>query len=91
MARGANQLYAGTSDRGTLALLGCDQHMTRIYLNNGQLMCGSLVCSDAILQDVAWHMHHADIFGSVGDDKQLILWDTRKPAKEGKNTMLMSM
>jgi hypothetical protein len=33
-------------------------------------------------------MHHADIFGSVGDDKQLILWDTRKPAKEGKDAMV---
>ena len=28
-------------------------------------------------------MHHADIFGSVGDDKQLVLWDARKPPKDG--------
>jgi hypothetical protein len=35
------------------------------------------------VQDVAWHMHHKDIFGSVGDDRQLILWDTRRPPREG--------
>lgn len=34
-------------------------------------------------QDVAWHCHHADIFGSVGDDKQLILWDVRRPPSQG--------
>lgn len=34
-------------------------------------------------QDVAWHCHHAGIFGSVGDDKQLILWDVRRPSTEG--------
>lgn len=36
-----------------------------------------------VVEDVAWHCHHADIFGSVGDDKQLILWDTRKPPQSG--------
>ena len=29
-------------------------------------------------QDVAWHCKHEHLFGSVGDDKQLIIWDTRK-------------
>lgn len=28
--------------------------------------------------DVAWHPHHRDTFGSVGDDKLLCLWDARK-------------
>lgn len=37
-----------------------------------------------VLQDVAWHCHHADIFGSVGDDKQLILWDVRRPPDQGE-------
>ena len=32
-------------------------------------------------QDVAWHNHHSHIFGSVGDDKQLIIWDTRQRCK----------
>jgi histone-binding protein RBBP4 len=37
-----------------------------------------------VIEDVAWHQHHCDIFGSVGDDKQLILWDTRKPPRDGE-------
>ena len=36
-----------------------------------------------VIEDVAWHMQHAYIFGSVGDDRQLVLWDTRKPPKDG--------
>ena len=35
-----------------------------------------------VVEDVAWHSTHQHMFGSVGDDKQLLLWDTRKPAKE---------
>ena len=35
-----------------------------------------------VVEDVAWHSTHEHMFGSVGDDKQLLLWDTRKPAKE---------
>jgi histone-binding protein RBBP4 len=26
-----------------------------------------------VVEDVAWHHKHRDIFGSVGDDKKLIL------------------
>jgi histone-binding protein RBBP4 len=33
-----------------------------------------------VVEDVAWHPRHESIFGSVGDDKKLILWDLRKPA-----------
>lgn len=36
-----------------------------------------------VVEDVAWHCHHQDIFGSVGDDKQLILWDMRRPPSQG--------
>ncbi len=39
-----------------------------------------------LVQDVAWHCHHKDIFGSVGDDKHLILWDTRRPPNQGIHT-----
>lgn len=30
-----------------------------------------------IIEDVSWHMFHNKIFGSVGDDKKLLLWDMR--------------
>jgi len=32
-----------------------------------------------VVEDVAWHGSHPHIFGSVGDDKMLMLWDTRRP------------
>jgi WD40 repeat protein len=32
-----------------------------------------------VVEDVAWHPRHGDLFGSVGDDKKLIIWDLRKP------------
>ncbi|DBA97075.1 TPA: Chromatin assembly complex, subunit 3 [Trebouxia sp. C0004] len=31
-----------------------------------------------VVEDVAWHTKHEHMFGSVGDDKQLIIWDTRQ-------------
>lgn len=35
-----------------------------------------------VVEDVAWHSKHEHMFGSVGDDKQLLLWDTRKPSSD---------
>lgn len=36
----------------------------------------------ASLQDVAWHNSHEYMFGSVGDDKKLVIWDTRAPSDD---------
>lgn len=30
-----------------------------------------------VVEDVAWHRQHQNLFGSVGDDKSLVIWDTR--------------
>jgi len=30
-----------------------------------------------VVEDVAWHLHHECYFGSVGDDKHMMIWDTR--------------
>lgn len=30
-----------------------------------------------VIEDVQWHKQHPNIFGSVGDDKKMMLWDTR--------------
>lgn len=30
-----------------------------------------------VVEDVAWHVQHENLFGSVGDDRQLLIWDTR--------------
>ncbi|KAK0422688.1 hypothetical protein QR680_007721 [Steinernema hermaphroditum] len=32
---------------------------------------------EAIVEDVAWHMLHNAVFGSVGDDRKLMIWDER--------------
>lgn len=36
-----------------------------------------------VVEDVAWHSLHPHLFGSVGDDRHLILWDIRRPVSEG--------
>jgi histone-binding protein RBBP4 len=35
-----------------------------------------------VVEDVAWHPQDPNVFGSVGDDKKLILWDIRKSAAD---------
>jgi len=32
-----------------------------------------------VVEDVAFHLHHAHLFGSVGDDFKLMIWDVRDP------------
>lgn len=32
------------------------------------------------VRDVAWHPKHKDLFGSVGNDKRLHVWDLRVPS-----------
>jgi len=34
----------------------------------------------SVVEDVSWHSKHQYLFGSVGDDKMLMIWDTRKAA-----------
>jgi len=36
----------------------------------------------SVVEDVSWHSKHQHLFGSVGDDKMLMIWDTRKPSSE---------
>merc|ERR1711879_1145038 len=31
-----------------------------------------------VVEDVCWHSQKPYLFGSVGDDKQMLMWDTRK-------------
>ena len=32
---------------------------------------------EAVVEDVCWHALHDSIFGSVGDDLKIMIWDTR--------------
>jgi WD40 repeat protein len=36
-----------------------------------------------VVEDVAWHGIHPDIFASVGDDKKLMIWDLREKLPRG--------
>ena len=42
----------------------------------------------AVVEDVAWHLLHESLFGSVADDQKLMIWDTRSSThnKVGKQT-----
>lgn len=35
---------------------------------------------ESVVEDVAWHQHNPNLFGSVGDDAHVMLWDPRKDA-----------
>lgn len=36
----------------------------------------------AVVEDVAFHLHQQHIFGSVGDDGKLMIWDTREARRD---------
>jgi len=36
----------------------------------------------AVVEDVAYHLHHAHLFGSVGDDAKLMIWDMRDSRRD---------
>lgn len=33
---------------------------------------------NSIVEDVSWNYYHENVFGSVGDDKQIMIWDYRQ-------------
>ncbi|KAK4438262.1 WD-40 repeat-containing protein MSI1 [Sesamum alatum] len=35
---------------------------------------------EGVVEDVAWHLRHEHLFGSVGDDQYLHIWDLRTPS-----------
>ncbi|KAK9741632.1 hypothetical protein RND81_03G118400 [Saponaria officinalis] len=35
---------------------------------------------EVVVEDVAWHLRHEYLFGSVGDDSYLLMWDLRTPS-----------
>ena len=39
-----------------------------------------LQAHDGVVEDVAWHLRHEYLFGSVGDDHHLLIWDLRSPS-----------
>lgn len=43
--------------------------------------------AQGVVEDVAWHSRHDYLFGSVGDDKHLLIWDTRSAGTSAKYTV----
>ncbi|CAL5431299.1 unnamed protein product [Camellia sinensis] len=35
---------------------------------------------EGVVEDVAWHLRHEYLFGSIGDDQYLHIWDLRTPS-----------
>jgi WD40 repeat protein len=61
---GASTSSAGAADKGSAA--GASVQPLRKFAGHTD-----------VVEDVAWHRHHPDIFASCGDDRQLMLWDLR--------------
>ena len=40
----------------------------------------------SVVEDVSWNNHHENFFVSVGDDGQIILWDSRNAKQPSKKT-----
>lgn len=54
------------------------QHVPFSSCCNGSLCsCEFMQGHVGVVEDVAWHVQHEYLFGSVGDDRQLLIWDTR--------------
>ncbi|KAI7989219.1 WD-40 repeat-containing protein MSI1 [Camellia lanceoleosa] len=48
--------------------------------NGNQLSFQVLNVHKGVVEDVAWHLRHEYLFGSVGDDQYLHIWDLRTPS-----------
>lgn len=49
--------------------------------NLNGLFYSCLQAHEAAVEDVDWHFENENLFGSVGDDHRLMLWDTRSSKK----------
>lgn len=72
------------SDDHTICLWNVNGNATNKCLDALTIFSGH----SAVVEDVAWHLLHDSIFGSVGDDKKLMLWDTRS-ANANKPTQII--
>jgi histone-binding protein RBBP4 len=72
------------SDDHTICLWNINANPTARNLDAMMVFTGHT----AVVEDVAWHLLHDSMFGSVGDDKKLMLWDTRSSTPNKPSQMI---
>ncbi|KAI2806654.1 hypothetical protein RDWZM_006454 [Blomia tropicalis] len=78
--REANLLLSGSED-GQLCIWDIDTSGKKYYCTLDPIGNYHLPCEQQpnfIVTDCQWHYFHKNLFGSVGTDRYLRLWDTRK-------------
>ena len=70
------QLLSASNDR-TVCLWDVEANKQNVTLQPKNIFTSH---EDAV-GDVSWHRHHDSLFGSVGDDKKLYVWDIREDSK----------
>jgi histone-binding protein RBBP4 len=72
----SNGHLLSASDDHTICLWDVNANCTeKNYVDPKSVFTGHT----AVVEDVAWHLLHETIFGSVADDTKLMIWDTRNP------------
>lgn len=41
-----------------------------------------------VVEDVAWHIKNENMFGSVGDDHKLMIWDMRSSSDKPQQSII---
>ncbi|KAI9152510.1 Histone acetyltransferase type B subunit 2 [Blastocladiella emersonii ATCC 22665] len=74
----AGQLLSGAEDT-----LICHWDVQQVTKDQGALDPFRVYRGHAtVVSDVAWHKRHENIFASVGDDRRLLVWDTRSESAD---------
>lgn len=76
----AKTIFTGHTAVVEVFIIRLKLFLLHVDSNMGVLcFCKNIILSFcfAMFQDVAWHLLHESLFGSVADDQKLMIWDTR--------------
>jgi len=74
----AGQLLSGSEDQ----MICLWEDISHAKKKDRQLDAVRFSSHTAVVEDVAWSAKFDNVFGSVGDDKRLMIWDTRNPNRD---------